>query len=279
MTISVPAQKNARFDPDGSFWIIGDHGDGFSDFGGINLNAKRLRRLPPAGVQLNDGKTFRFKTLNVKRENFTFTTVAIGGVSYSFSGKFLRGGVFAATDLERRTSRARRCADGSTRPERKLPRRNSSLCILAVPDRLEMRILIVKLGSIGDVVHTLPALAALRGAMPQAEISWVVERQSSEILRDNPLLDRLIEVDTKALRRGLMSGETLRAPRQQLRRLRASAFDVALDFQGLLKSASIARLSGARRVFGYSRAGLREPASAIFLSKRVAVPEADARNP
>ena len=64
-----------------------------------------------------------------------------------------------------------------------------------------------------------------------------------------------------------MSGETLRAPRQQLRRLRASAFDVALDFQGLLKSASIARLSGARRVFGYSRAGLREPASALLLSK------------
>jgi heptosyltransferase-1 len=136
-----------------------------------------------------------------------------------------------------------------------------------------MRILIVKLGSIGDVVHTLPALAALRHAMPQAEISWVVERRSSEILRDNPLLDRLIEVDTKVLRRGLMSGETLRAPRQQLRRLRASAFDVALDFQGLLKSASIARLSGARRVFGYSRAGLREPASALLLSKTVAVPK------
>ena len=135
-----------------------------------------------------------------------------------------------------------------------------------------MRILIVKLGSIGDIVHTLPALAALRAAMPQAEISWVVERRSLEILKDNPLLDRLIEVDTKALRRGLMSGETLRAPRQQLRRLRASAFDVALDFQGLLKSASIARLSGARRVFGYSRAGLREPASALLLSKTIAVP-------
>jgi lipopolysaccharide heptosyltransferase I len=135
-----------------------------------------------------------------------------------------------------------------------------------------MRILIVKLGSIGDIVHTLPALAALRAAQPQAEISWVVERRSAEILRDNPLLDRLIEVDTKALRRGLMSGETLRAPRQQLRRLRASAFDVALDFQGLLKSASIARLSGAQRVFGYSRSGLREPASSLLLSKRIHVP-------
>src|SRR6185312_7464170 len=120
---------------------------------------------------------------------------------------------------------------------------------------------------------TLPSLAAIRKAFPNAEISWVVEHRSAEILRDNPILDRLIEVDTKALRRGLMSGETLRAPRQQLRRLRASAFDLAIDFQGLLKSASIARLSGARRVFGYSREGLREPASALFLSKRVHVPK------
>jgi heptosyltransferase-1 len=136
---------------------------------------------------------------------------------------------------------------------------------------LLMRILIVKLGSIGDIVHTLPALAAIRKAMPQAEISWVVESRASEILRDNPLLDRLIEVDTKALRRGLMSGETLRAPRQQLRQLRASAFDLALDFQGLLKSATIARLSGARRVLGFSRDGLREPASRILLSESIPI--------
>ncbi|MDQ2974506.1 MAG: lipopolysaccharide heptosyltransferase I [Acidobacteriota bacterium] len=134
-----------------------------------------------------------------------------------------------------------------------------------------MRILVVKLGSIGDIVHTLPAVAAIRKAMPHAEISWVVERRSAEILRDNPLLDRLIEVDTKALRRGLMSGETLRAPRQQLRRLRASAFDLALDFQGLLKSATIARLSGAHRIFGFSRDGLREPASRMLLSKSIPI--------
>src|SRR5258705_6290377 len=134
-----------------------------------------------------------------------------------------------------------------------------------------MRILIVKLGSIGDIVHTLPALAALRAGMPQAEISWVVERSSAEILRDNPILDRLIEVDTKALRRGLMSGETLRAPRQQLRRLRASAFDVALDFHRLLKSASIARPSGARRTLCYSRAWMRGPANSLLPSATVAV--------
>ena len=136
-----------------------------------------------------------------------------------------------------------------------------------------MRILIVKLGSIGDIIHTLPSLAAIRKAYRNAEISWVVEHRSVEILRDNPILDHLIEVDTKALRRGLMSGETLRAPRQQLRRLRASAFDLALDFQGLLKSATIARLSGARRTFGFSREALREPPSRFLLSKQIAVPK------
>src|SRR5947208_16974823 len=136
-----------------------------------------------------------------------------------------------------------------------------------------MRVLIVKLGSIGDIVHTLPALGAMRRALPDSEISWVVERRSSEILRSNPLLDRLIEIDTKALRRGLMSGETLRAPRQQLRLLRASAFELALDFQGLIKSAMIARLSGARRVVGFAREALREPPSRILLHETVTIPK------
>ena len=97
--------SNARFDPDGSFWLK----DGttppteFSDFSAINLNAKRLRRLPSPGVQLNNGTTYRFKTLNVKRDNFTFTTIALRGVSYSFAGKFLKDGVYASGDLDEDT--------------------------------------------------------------------------------------------------------------------------------------------------------------------------------
>ena len=94
-----------------------------------------------------------------------------------------------------------------------------------------MQILIVKSGSIGNIVRALPVFTATRKAMPRTEISSVVEPGSVKIFRDNPLLDRLIEVVTKALRRGLVSGETLRAPRQQLRQLRASAFDLTLDFQ------------------------------------------------
>jgi hypothetical protein len=104
---AVPAmtqrKTSARFDPDGSFWIHGDPPNDFSDFSGINLNAKRSRRLPSPGVQLNNGATFRFKTLTVKRDNFTFTTMTRRGVSYSFSGKFLKGGVYGAGDLDDET--------------------------------------------------------------------------------------------------------------------------------------------------------------------------------
>jgi hypothetical protein len=104
LTSAVSAQRG-RFDPDGSFWLK----DGttppteFSDFSAINLNAKRLRRLPSPGVQLNNGTTYRFKTLNVKRDNFTFTTMTLRGVSYSFAGKFLKGGVYASGILEEDT--------------------------------------------------------------------------------------------------------------------------------------------------------------------------------
>lgn len=134
-----------------------------------------------------------------------------------------------------------------------------------------MKILIVKLSSIGDIVHTLPALAAIRRALPQAEISWVVEKNTAEILRHNQLLNHLIEIDTKALRRAQTIGEIMLAARQQLRGLRASTFDVAIDFQGLLKSAAIAKISKAKRRFGYSRQNLREPASRILLTDSVKV--------
>lgn len=95
---SSQATQN-RFNPDGSFWVIGAAPDGFSDFGGINLNGRRLRRLPSQGLQLMNGKTFHYKTLTVKQSNFSFTTVTLGGVYYTFAGKFLRGGVFAEQDL------------------------------------------------------------------------------------------------------------------------------------------------------------------------------------
>jgi hypothetical protein len=99
-SIPVLAQKSAaRFDPDGSFWVLGDLPNEFSGLDEINLNAKRSRRLSPPGLVQN-GKTLAFKTLIVKRDNFSFTTITAGGVYYAFAGKFLEGGVFYARDLD-----------------------------------------------------------------------------------------------------------------------------------------------------------------------------------
>ena len=120
-----------------------------------------------------------------------------------------------------------------------------------------MKILIVKLGSIGDIIHTLPSLAAIRENIPDAEISWVAESRSAEILRGNRLIDRLIEVDTRSLRRGPIVASILPSLKEHFRKLRRDKFDIAVDFQGLMKSAAIAKLA----VRGYDakeRARLRD---------------------
>ena len=134
-----------------------------------------------------------------------------------------------------------------------------------------MKILIVKLSSIGDIVHTLPALTAIRRALPEAEISWVVERRSAEILRGNRFLKHLIEVDTRSLRGGKIIEEILLDAGRQIRNLRVADFDVALDFQGLLKSATIAKFSKAKRRVGFSKRVLREPSSRFLLTDTVEV--------
>jgi len=101
--VAQAQSKKNRFDPDGSFWIKGDHPDGFSDFSGINLNAKRDKHLPKPGLELNNGRAFRFKQLSVSRERFTFTTVTLSNITYSFSGRYLKGGVYGAGNLDDET--------------------------------------------------------------------------------------------------------------------------------------------------------------------------------
>lgn len=136
-----------------------------------------------------------------------------------------------------------------------------------------MRVLIVKLGSIGDIVHTLPALAAIRRGLPEAEISWAVEEETAEILRRNRMIDNLIEVDTRRLRGGKIIEDILLDVGRQVRDLRKFKFDVAIDFQGLWKSAMVAKLSGAKRRWGFASDGLREPSSRLLLTDTVETPE------
>jgi heptosyltransferase-1 len=135
-----------------------------------------------------------------------------------------------------------------------------------------VRILILKLGAIGDIIHTLPVLPDIRRRYPDAVISWVAEKRSAEILRENPLIDNLIEVDTRSMRGRKVVENVLFEGSKQLKNLRQFEFDIAVDFQGLLKSALIAKLSGAKVRWGFSRLDLREPASRVFYTNTVKLP-------
>ena len=120
-------------------------------------------------------------------------------------------------------------------------------------------ILIVRLGALGDLVHALPAVTALRAAWPGARIDWLVDRRYAALLDLVPVIDRAIVF-------GPPEGEALPA---LVRRLRGARYELAIDFQGLLKSAVLARLSGARVTAGFVPRQLREPAGGLFYTKRV----------
>jgi len=128
-----------------------------------------------------------------------------------------------------------------------------------------MRVLIVRLSAIGDVVHTLPVLAALHRA--GHEVFWLVEPPARPLLEGHALLRNVVAA--APARRA-----SLAAARATRRALHTERFDVALDLQGLWKSAVWARLSGARRVIGAERRARREGLSAILAHERVPIPPA-----
>jgi heptosyltransferase I len=124
-----------------------------------------------------------------------------------------------------------------------------------------VKALVVRLSSIGDVVHTLPVLAALR--RHGWEAGWLVEPPARPLLDHNPALAEVVQAPS---RRAFAWGGAASAARA----LRRGGYDVALDFQGLWKSAAWARVSGARRVVGWDRDERRESASAFLLGETLA---------
>ncbi len=133
---------------------------------------------------------------------------------------------------------------------------------MSAPGARPPRILVVRLGSMGDIIHTLPAVAALRACLPEAVIGWAVERRWSALLAteaaidsprcpDKPLVNLVHVFDTLAWRSALLSDETWRAVRDSLSALRSLSYDIAIDFQGAWKSAVIAQLSRAPRRIGF----------------------------
>jgi heptosyltransferase I len=125
------------------------------------------------------------------------------------------------------------------------------------------KFLIVRLGSLGDVVHAIPAAAALRHTYPAARVDWMVDPRYVELLDLVESIDTRIPVDPRALGRGSGRGPLLRT----MRELRRTRYDAVIDLQGLLKSAVLARAVGGRKTLGFPRAHLREPAARFLYTQ------------
>jgi len=141
------------------------------------------------------------------------------------------------------------------------------------------RLLVVRTSAMGDIIHALPAVAALRESLPELIVGWVVEARWVELLcspstslsgprsGSRPLADRIHTVDTKGWRRALIAPDTWRQISGSVHDLRIPHYQIAVDFQGALRSALIARLSGAKRIYGF--ANPRESAARLAYAERI----------
>jgi len=123
-----------------------------------------------------------------------------------------------------------------------------------------IRILVVRLGALGDIIHTLPAVASLKHSYPGSRLTWIVEPQWAPLLEDNPFVDRI-----ELLHRDSLAGLV-----RSWRALRSEAYDLAIDFQGLIKSALVASAARPERIFGFHHTQVRERTAALFYSNKTA---------
>lgn len=139
-------------------------------------------------------------------------------------------------------------------------------------------VLLIRLSAFGDVIHTLPALEALRRALPGARLGWVVEEPSAPLLEGHPALDRLYVIPRKRWRAGwwrVWTAGRRRLWREEIRpffqQMRAEGWEAAVDFQGLTKSGLVIRASGAPLRVGYGDRDGRE-LNKLFTNRRVRPP-------
>jgi heptosyltransferase-1 len=120
------------------------------------------------------------------------------------------------------------------------------------------RILVVRLGSMGDVIHALPAVASLKHSFPHSRLSWVIKPRWAPLLEGNPFIDEIIPFTRSA--------REILATRRLLRRER---FELAVDLQGLIQSALVAASARADKIVGLARSQARESFAAMFYSSAV----------
>jgi heptosyltransferase-1 len=143
------------------------------------------------------------------------------------------------------------------------------------------RLLVVRLGAMGDVIHTLAPVVSLRAAFPHMNIGWMIEDRWSELLcaggaslsgsrsPQRPVVDFVHVVDTKRWRKSLLSRQTRHEAGHAFRETRDQHYEISLDFQGALKSAAFARMSKANAIFGFVHP--REWPARFFYQHRIEI--------
>ncbi len=135
-----------------------------------------------------------------------------------------------------------------------------------------MRLLLIKTSSLGDVIHTFPALSDARQAWPELRIDWVVEEAYADLAALHPAVDQVIPVALRRWRRQPWSASTRQAWAAYRQALRRQPYDRVIDAQGLLKSAFLmCQVPQPAVRMGYDRASLREPLAALFYQRHYSV--------
>jgi len=123
----------------------------------------------------------------------------------------------------------------------------------------ERRFLVVRLGSLGDIVHTFPAIAALRESFPASEIIWLTSARYKLLVQSSGLASAIWTTETRSVS----------SLRKTIREIRGASFDTAIDYQGLWKSASWPFLAGVKRRIGFSSESVREFGVPLLYTDRV----------
>jgi heptosyltransferase-1 len=135
-----------------------------------------------------------------------------------------------------------------------------------------VNILIVKLSAIGDVIHTLPALNAVRKHYPDASITWLVEEDAAPLVQGHNALDRVLVSKRKRWLKKLKKLSILNTIKEIygfIRELRDTRYDMILDFQALLKSGILIAFARSRRKIGFGKGLEHMEHSYIFLNERI----------
>ena len=132
-----------------------------------------------------------------------------------------------------------------------------------------MKICIVKLSAMGDIIHAMVALQFIKKEIPDAQIDWIVESGFKGVLENNPHIDNILPVNLKSIKK---KKSEIFNQYKILKTYSKNNYDIVIDAQGLLKSAIVSRIIGAKVISGFDKNSIREGIASVFYNKKVSIP-------